>query len=53
MQLDSGAKDGVQSMWIGFTDQRLTAHGGLAVWTHFTTESGQREQLAAVLPHAD
>lgn len=39
-------------MRIGFTDQRLTAHGGLAVWTHFITASGLRDQLAALLPHA-
>jgi Transposase DDE domain. len=38
-------------MRIGFTDQRLTAHGGLAVWTHFITERGLREQLRTVLPH--
>jgi hypothetical protein len=39
-------------MRIGFTDQRLTAHGGLAVWTRFITERGLRAQLRAVLPHA-
>lgn len=39
-------------MRIGFTDQRLTAHGGLAVWTRFVTEAGLREQLRKVLPHA-
>ena len=38
-------------MRIGFTDQRLTAHGGLAVWTRFITERGLRAQLRAVLPH--
>jgi hypothetical protein len=52
VQLDLGTKDGVKSMRIGFTDQRLTAHGGLAVWTRFITEAGLREQLEAVLPHA-
>lgn len=30
--LDLGTKDGVMSMWIGFTDQHLTAHGELGVW---------------------
>lgn len=39
-------------MRIGFTDPRLTAHGGLAVWTRFITEWRLREQLRAVLPHA-
>jgi hypothetical protein len=52
VRLDLGTKDGVKPMRIGFTDQRLTAHGGLAVWTRFITERGLREQLRAVLPHA-
>src|SRR5688500_14834775 len=39
-------------MRIGFTDQRLTAHGGLALWTRFITERGLRAQLRSVLPHA-
>jgi Transposase DDE domain group 1 len=52
VRLDLGTKDGVKSMRISFTDQRLTAHGGLAVWTRFVTERGLREQLRAVLPHA-
>lgn len=51
VRLDIGTKDGVKSMRIGFTDQRLTAHGGLAVWTRFITEQGLREQLRTVLPH--
>ena len=52
MRLDLSTQDGVKSMRIGFTDQRLTAHGGLAVWTRYVTERGLREQLRAVLPHA-
>jgi len=52
VRLDLGTKDGEKSMRIGFTDQRLTAHGGLAVWTRFITERRLREQLRAVLPHA-
>lgn len=52
VRLDLATKDGVKSMRIGFTDQRLTAHGGLAVWTRFITERGLRAQLRAVLPHA-
>lgn len=51
VRLDLGTKDGVKSMRIGFTDQRLTAHGGLVAWTRFITEAGLREQLRAVLPH--
>lgn len=52
VRLNLGTKDGVKSMRIGFTDQRLTAHGGLVAWTRFVTEAGLREQLRAVLPHA-
>lgn len=51
VRLDLGTKDGVKSIRIGFTDQRLTAHGGLAVWTRFITERGLRAQLRSVLPH--
>jgi hypothetical protein len=52
VRMDSSTKDGVQSMWISFTDQRLTVHGGLAVWMRFVTEVALREQLTGVLPHA-
>jgi Transposase DDE domain group 1 len=51
VRLDLGTKDGVKSMRIGFTDQRLTAHGGLVAWTRFIAEVGLREQLRAVVPH--
>jgi hypothetical protein len=51
VRLNLGTKDGVKSMRIGFTDQRLTAHGGLAVWTGFITERGLRAELRTVLPH--
>ncbi len=47
VRLDLGSKDGVQSMRIGFTDQRLTAHGGLAVWTGFITVSDRPETTYA------
>lgn len=33
LQIDT--KNAVPSIRIGFTDQRLTAHGGLIVWSHF------------------
>ena len=52
VRLDLGTRDGVKSMRIGFTGQRLTAHGGLAVWSQFLTQAGVRTQLRAVLPHA-
>lgn len=51
MRLDLGTKAGVKSMRIGFTDQRLTAYGGLVAWTAFVTERQLRERLRAVLPH--
>ena len=35
----------------GFTDQRLAAHGGMIVWSHFLHPQGFRKQLRAVLPH--
>jgi hypothetical protein len=43
---------GVASMRIGFTDQRLTAHGGLAAWSAYLAEVGLRGRLRAALPHA-
>jgi hypothetical protein len=46
VRLDWGAKDGVKSMRIGFTYQRLTAHGGLAILTRFITERGLRSSCA-------
>ena len=52
VRFELGTKDGVKSIRIGFTDQRLTAHGGLAVWTRFITEQNLREKLRTVLPHA-
>lgn len=39
-------------MRISFTDQRLTAHGGMVVWSHFLHESAFRTQLAQGLPPA-
>ena len=42
---------GEQSIRIGFTDQRLTAYGGLAVWSGFLHKCGVRKQLEKVLPH--
>jgi hypothetical protein len=40
------------SIRIGFTDQRLTAYGGLAFWSGFLHKRKVRQELAAVLPHA-
>jgi hypothetical protein len=49
LQIDT--KDGAPSIRIGFTDQRLTAHGGLIVWSHFLRQKRFRQQLREVLPH--
>lgn len=51
MRLQIDTKDGVPSIRIGFTDQRLTAHGGLIVWSHFLRQKRFRQQLREVLPH--
>ena len=40
------------SIRISFTDQRLTAHGGMIVWSHFLHQRGFRAQLRDALPHA-
>ncbi|MCE9614884.1 MAG: IS1380 family transposase [Lentisphaerae bacterium] len=41
---------GNETIRLGFTDQRLTAYGGMAVWSQFLQKKGFRERLAAVLP---
>ena len=51
MRLDLDATHGPASIRIGFTDQRLTAHGGMAVWSHFLRQQGFRAELRKVLPH--
>jgi hypothetical protein len=40
----------VQSIRIGFTDQRLTAYGGMAFWSAFLHKRKVREQLRSFLP---
>lgn len=37
-------------MWISFTDQRLTVHGGMVVCPEFLHQSAVRTHLASVLP---
>ncbi len=39
-------------MRIGFTDQRLTAHGELVAWSAYLEEVGLRQRLREALPHA-
>src|SRR3954468_9167654 len=52
VQLSVDTKDGSSSIRIGFTDQRLTAHGGMAVWSQFLHQRGFRDDLRKRLPHA-
>jgi len=49
--IDISRARGRQSIRIGFTDQRLTAYGGMAVWSGFLHKRDVRNQLEKVLPH--
>jgi len=51
VRLPIDTKSGTSSIRISFTDQRLTAHGGLAVWSHFLHQKGVRRELRELLPH--
>ena len=51
MRLQIDTKAAAPSIRIGFTDQRLTAHGGLIVWSHFLRQKRFRQQLRELLPH--
>ena len=50
LQIDS--KEGSPSIRISFTDQRLTAHGGMIVWSHFLQQKHFRSEIGERLPHA-
>lgn len=52
MRLQIDAKNHSPSIRISFTDQRLSAHGGLIVWSHFLHQKKFRATLAQHLPHA-
>jgi Transposase DDE domain group 1 len=51
VQLPRDTKDPMASIRISFTDQRLTAHGGMIVWSHFLQQKKFRGQLRQALPH--
>jgi len=51
VRLNLDTKDATASIRISFTDQRLTAHGGMIVWSHFLHQKRFRHQLRQVLPH--
>jgi hypothetical protein len=51
VRLEIDGKDSSPSIRISFTDQRLTAHGGMVVWSHFLHQKRFRSELDKVLPH--
>lgn len=51
MRLQIDCKDSCPSIRISFTDQRLTAHGGMVVWSHFVQQRKLRSVLRKLLPH--
>ena len=51
VRLPIDTKNTTSSIRIGFTDQRLTAHGGMVVWSHFLHQQNFRKQLRTLLPH--
>ncbi len=52
VRLEIDTKDGNSSIRISFTDQRLTAHGGMVIWSQHLQQRSVRQQLREVLPHA-
>src|ERR1700730_15719341 len=52
VRLNLDTKDATSSIRISFTDQRLTAHGGMIVWSHFLHQKRFRHHLRQTLPHA-
>ena len=51
VRLKIDATDGCSSIRIGFTDQRLTAYGGMAVWSHFLRQKSFRSVLRSHILH--
>ena len=52
VSVDISTRKGNERIRIGFTDQRLTAYGGMAVWSQFLHKKRFRQRLAEVLPQA-
>ena len=48
--LEISTRTGTQSIRIGFTDKRLSAYGGMAVWSGFLHKRGVRQQLQRLMP---
>jgi hypothetical protein len=51
VRLNIDTKEASSSIRISFTDQRLTAHGGMIVWSHFLHQKRFRDDLRRLLPH--
>ena len=51
VRLNIDTKDALSSIRISFTDQRLTAHGGMVLWSHFLHQKRFRHDLRRLLPH--
>jgi len=51
VRLQIDAQDTSPSLRISCTDQRLTAHGGLIVWSQFLQPKKFRATLEQYLPH--
>jgi hypothetical protein len=51
VRLNIDTKDATSSIRISFTDQRLTAHGGMILWSHFLHQRKFRATLGEHLPH--
>lgn len=51
VRLPIDTKDATSSIGISFTDQHLTAHGGVVVWSHCLHQKRFRQRLREVLPH--
>ena len=45
VRLNIDAKNAASSIRISFTDQRLTAHGGMVLWSHFLHQKRFRHDL--------
>ena len=48
--LEISTRTGPRSIRIGFTDQELSAYGGMAVWSGFVRKHNVRQQLQQVMP---
>lgn len=51
MHLEVKSSGGTKSIGIGFTDQKISSHGGLALMGSFIHRSGFAQRLGRLLPH--